>query len=342
MHEKVLVVDDSLMYREILSRGLSLDPNIEIVATAVDAFDARDKILKYEPDIMTCDIEMPKMNGIEFIRQLLPQYPLAVVVVSTVSDAVFDAMSVGAVDFIEKPSANSVEDIKEFIANLIYKVKIAVTANINISEDKTIDKTINYSKDTDVKKESNFHKVIAIGASTGGTEAISSILKLLPTSSPGIVIAQHIPPRFSTMFANRLNDNTKFIVKEAKTGDLIEPGKVLVAPGNKHMRVKKQGKHYKVECFDSDKVNGHRPSVDVLFESVAEEYKENATGVILTGMGYDGAKGLLSMRQKGAKTIGQDKESCVVYGMPQVAHNIGAVEKQVSLEKIPIAIAELL
>lgn len=187
-------------------------------------------------------------------------------------------------------------------------------------EDKSVNNTVN--------------KIIAIGASTGGTEAISSILKALPSTAPGIVIVQHIPPVFSGMFADRLDKTTKFQVKEAETGDLIEPGKVLVAPGNQHMKVIKLGNSYQVKCFRGDKVNGHCPSVDVLFESVAKEAGNKAIGVILTGMGYDGAKGLLAMKHKGAFTIGQDEKSSVVYGMPKVAYEIGAVDKKVSLENI--------
>lgn len=334
---KVLVVDDSIVFREILSRGISSDPNIEVVATASDPFDARDKIIEFEPDVMTCDIEMPKMNGIEFIRRLMPQYPLPVVVVSTVSEAVFDAMNAGAVDFVTKPDIQSVKSVEAFLNELIIKIKIASTANVshwrvnNASQGKVINTNADIS-----------NKIIAIGASTGGTEAIYKVLKLLPPGTPGIVIVQHIPPIFSRMFADRLNNSTQLQVKEAQTGDYVERGRVLIAPGDQHMRIKKVGDKYRVECFKGDKVNGHRPSVDVLFESVAKEAGSNAIGIILTGMGYDGAKGLLSMRKKGARTIGQDEKSSVVYGMPKVAYNIGAVEKQVPLEDIPQVIFSML
>jgi two-component system chemotaxis response regulator CheB len=334
---RVLIVDDSIFFREVLSRGISSDPNIEIVATANDPFDARDKIIQYEPDVMTCDIEMPKMNGIEFIRRLLPQYPLPVVVVSSVSNAVFKAMDAGAVDFVTKPDMKSLVSIENFIRELILKIKIASSANVShLKSHSKLQKII-----ADINADYS-DKVVAIGASTGGTEAISNILKAFSSSMPGIVIVQHIPPVFSRMFAERLNNSTQLFVKEAEVNDFVEAGKVLIAPGDKHMKIKKIGNRYKVNIFQGEKVNGHCPSVDVLFESVAKEYRSNAIGVILTGMGYDGAKGLLSMRRNGARTIGQDEKSCVVYGMPKVAYNIGAVEKQVPLEDIPQTILSML
>lgn len=325
---RVLVLDDSLVFREVLARGISSDVDIEVVAKAVDPFDARDKILEYHPDVMTCDVEMPKMNGIEFLRRLLPQYSLPVIVVSAISDAVFDAMNVGAVDFVTKPNVQSPQSVEIFIKDLISKIKIASNAKVLNTN------TMVYEQPSALKM-TNMQKVIAIGASTGGTEAIFSVLKNLPLKMPGILIVQHIPPLFSRMFAERLNNQTHFTVKEAATGDYIEAGKVLIAPGDQHMSIKKVGERYKIEVFSGDKVNGHCPSVDVLFESVARECKDKAIGIILTGMGYDGAKGLLSMRRKGARTIGQNEASSVVYGMPKVAFDVGAVEKQVPLEKIP-------
>lgn len=326
---KVLIVDDSALFREILSKGLSSDLNIQVVAIASDPFDARDKILKYDPDVMTCDVEMPKMNGIEFIKRLMPQHPLRTIVVSNVSGAVFDALNAGAVDFVRKPDVRSVNSVENFINEMILKIKIASVSNIVKLKVENLDHKIYSSLKTDN------NQIIAIGASTGGTEAIYRILKELPPNLPGIVIVQHIPPDFSRMFAERLNNSTNLKVKEARTGDLIEEGKALVAPGDQHMKIIKRGGRYSVECFEGDKINGHCPSVDVLFESVAKEAGINAIGVILTGMGSDGAKGLLSMRRKGARTIGQDEESAVVYGMPKVAFNIGAVEKQTSLSNIP-------
>lgn len=324
---RVLIVDDSVLFREALSRGISTDPRIEVVAKAVDAFDARDKIIKHKPDVMTCDVRMPKMDGVEFIKRLLPQYHLPVIVVSSASEAVLDALGAGAVEFLAKPDFNSAHETESFINDLIFKIKIAVNANPNAHRRKDGAVVQNDAPGTE--------NIIAFGASTGGTEAIYSILKSFPSNTPGVVIVQHIPPAFSKMFSERLDRQTNLNVKEAETGDYIEKGRVLLAPGDKHMRIKKLGRRYRVECFRAEKVNGHCPSVDVLFDSVAREAGRQAVGVILTGMGNDGAKGLLAMRRVGARTIGQDEKSSVVYGMPRTAYNIGAVEKQVSLEAIP-------
>lgn len=327
---RVLVVDDSLVFREVLARGIGSDPYIEVVGKAKDPFEARDMILEYNPDVMTCDVEMPKMNGIDFIRRLIPQYPIPVVVVSTISNAVFDAMNAGAVDFVTKPDVQSVSSVETFINNLIMKIKIAAVAKIPRVNSSILEGNINertsggYSRD-----------IIAIGASTGGTEAISALLKGLSNNIPGIVIVQHIPAVFSKIFAERLDTTTAFQVKEAETGDYVQQGKVLIAPGDKHMRIKKFGGQYRVECFEGGKVNGHCPSVDILFESLANASGNKAIGIILTGMGYDGAKGLLAMKRKGARTIGQDEKSSVVYGMPKVAFEIGGVDKQTSLSNIP-------
>ena len=334
---RVLVVDDSAVFREILSKGISSDPGIEVVATAKDAFDARDKIIKFIPDVMTCDVEMPKMNGIEFVRQLLPQYPLPVIMVSMVSGIVFDAISAGAVDFVAKPDMGSVNDVGSFIGELISKIKIAASAKVYLSK-----KNMGLRQVYREKSIGKTNKIIAIGASTGGIEAVELVLGALPPNVPGIIIVQHIPSVFSRMFAERLNTSIHLNVKEAQNGDWVERGQVLIAPGDLHTRVKKTGESYRVECFEGEKISGHCPSVDVLFESVAKSAGKNAVGVILTGMGYDGAKGLLAMRRKGARTIGQDEKTSVVYGMPKVAFNIGAVEKQVSLDQIPQTIYDML
>lgn len=334
---RVLVVDDSILFREVLSRGISSDPNIEVVSLACDPFEARDKIIEYKPDVMTCDIEMPKMNGIEFIKRLLPQYFLPVIVVSSANRTVFDAINAGAVDFVAKPDFSSEKSVENFIFEMIEKIKIASSAKISNAKPEYNNQSI---ISANIKTDTN--RIIAIGASTGGTEAIFHVVKSLPANIPGIVIVQHIPPNFSRMFAERLNNSTSLNVKEARTGDFVEKGSVLVAPGDQHMKIVRVGDSYKVHCYKGDKVNGHCPSVDVLFESVAREAGQNAIGVILTGMGYDGAKGLLSMRRKGARTIGQDEASSVVYGMPKVAFNIGAVEKQASLGNIAQLIYNML
>ena len=334
---KVLIVDDSILFREFLSMAISPDSDIEVVATAKDAFDAKEKLLQYQPDVMICDVEMPKMNGIEFIRRLIPQFPIPVIVVSSVSKQVFEALNAGAVDFVPKPDFAIFKSVQDFVIEMTEKIKVASSAKIVQSKPRSGD--IVLTKETD---SISADKIIAIGASTGGTEAILKILKDLPSTSPGIVVVQHIPPVFSAMFAERLNNSTNLNVKEAKTGDYVEQGKVLVAPGDKHMRIKKEGSRYMVECFDGERVNGHRPSVDVLFESVAKEAGKAAIGVILTGMGHDGAKGLLAMKKSGAYTIGQDESSSIVYGMPRSAYNLGAVDAQLPLDRIAMSILEYL
>lgn len=325
---RVLIVDDSVVFREVLSRGISTDEGIEVVATAFDAYDARDKIIEHHPDVMILDIEMPRMNGIEFLQKLLPQYPMRVIVTSSANNFVFDALKSGAVDFVPKPGSDTGTNMKSYINELIIKIKTASIAKLLNSKKESVTK-----KDHDLI-EADKNKIIAIGASTGGTEAIIQVLKTLSRDVPGIVITQHMPPVFTKMYAQRLNKLLCFDVKEAEDGDVIKPGCVLIAPGDYHMTVKKIGPTYKVKCTEGERVNGHCPSVDVLFESVAKEVGSNAIGVILTGMGSDGAKGLLEMRKSGARTIGQNESSCVVYGMPKVAYNIGAVEKQADLEDI--------
>ncbi len=332
---KVLIVDDSPVFREILSRGLATDPQIEVVGKAVDPFDARDKILALNPDILTCDIEMPRMNGIEFIRKLLAQYPIPVIVVSSVSDAVFDAMSAGAVEFVTKPDESSPKGVQAIVTELIAKIKIASKATVR-------QRTLPQSNIKETQAAFDDKKVIAIGASTGGTEAILRVLKPLPAQIPGIVIVQHIPPVFSAMFAQRMNTLTSLNVKEAENGDFLETGRVLIAPGDRHMQIRKLGTRYKVEVFEGERVNGHCPSVDVLFDSMAKQCGENAVGILLTGMGHDGARGLLNMRKSGAFTMGQDEKSSIVYGMPKIAFEIGAVNKQLSLDSIPQELVQFL
>ncbi|WP_010252721.1 protein-glutamate methylesterase/protein-glutamine glutaminase [Acetivibrio cellulolyticus] len=334
---KVLIVDDSILFRETLAKGIGQDAAIEVVGTAADPYSARDKIIEYEPDVMTLDVEMPKMSGIEFLRRLMPQYPIPVVVVSAVSDNVFNALNAGAVDFVTKPNVSSQMSMQSFINELIIKVKIASTAKVGRWK---FEAPINRELTRSDRQQTD--KILAIGASTGGTEAIYSVLKSMPKDIPGTVIVQHMPPVFTRMYSERLNNSCLMEVKEAETGDRVLPGRVLIAPGDFQMRLKKVGNIYMVECFKGEKVNGHCPSVDVLFESVARVAGRNAVGVILTGMGGDGAKGLLAMRKSGARTIGQDEQSCVVYGMPRVAYEIGAVEKQVTLDSVSNTIFSML
>ncbi|MBD5463385.1 MAG: chemotaxis response regulator protein-glutamate methylesterase [Lachnospiraceae bacterium] len=327
---KVLVVEDSIVFRELLVQNLNKDPAIRVVATARDPFEARDAILTHKPDVMTLDVELPRMSGIEFLRKLMPQYPLPVVVISSLSEKVFDAMNAGAVDFVAKPAVSNRAQLEDFIRNeLLVKIKIASTAKIS-----NIKKVVMNQEQQHLNVKAN-NLIVAIGASTGGTEAIFEVAKDFGTDIPGVVVVQHMPPGFTSMYAKRLNDQCRIQVKEAETGDRVLPGRMLIAPGgDRHMRLLKVNGVYQVECKAGPRVNGHCPSVDVLFDSVAKSAGANAVGIILTGMGGDGAKGLLEMRRAGARTIGQDESTCVVYGMPKVAYDIGAVERQEKLGDI--------
>ncbi len=328
---RVLVVEDSIVFRELLVQNLNRDPAIQVVATAKDPFEARDAILAYKPDVMTLDVELPRMSGIEFLRKLMPQYPLPVVVISSLSDKVFDALNAGAVDFVAKPSVSNRMQLEDFIRNeLLVKIKIASTAKIS-----NIKKVVMAHEQQQLSVKGK-NLLVAIGASTGGTEAIFSVVKEYGTDIPGIVVVQHMPPGFTAMYAKRLNDQCRIQVKEAQTGDRVMPGHMLIAPGgDMHMQLVKVNGGYQVEIKKGPKVNGHCPSVDVLFDSVARSAGSSALGIILTGMGGDGAKGLLAMRRAGARTIGQDESTCVVYGMPKVAYDLGAVEYQEKLTDIP-------
>lgn len=325
---RVLVVEDSVVFRELLVKYLNQDPAITVVAAAKDAFEARDAIIKYKPDVMTLDIELPRMSGLEFLKKLMPQYPLPVVVISSLSDKVFDALNAGAVDFVAKPTGVSRDQLENFVKNeLPVKVKVASIAKVSSRKTAVVPST-NQPLSND-----NKDLIVAIGASTGGTEAIATVIREFGKDIPGVVIVQHMPAGFTDMYAKRLNATSQVAVKEAKTGDLVIPGQVLIAPGgDAHMQLVKVNGNYQVVVKQGPKVNGHCPSVDVLFDSVAEIAKDRAVGIILTGMGGDGAKGLLAMRNAGARTIGQDKSTCVVYGMPKVAYDLGAVEYQ---EKLP-------
>ena len=328
---KVLVVEDSMVFREILVQNLNKDAEIQVVAVAKDPFEARDAILKYRPDVMTLDVELPRMSGIEFLRKLMPQYPIPVVVISALSDKVFEALNAGAVDFVAKPVNASRQQIEDFIHNeLNVKVKIAAAAQMGNVRKPRLMQTQQHAAPL---KDNGL--IVAIGASTGGTEAIFSVVKNFGPDIPGVVIVQHMPPGFTEMYAKRLDNQCRVRVKEACTGDRVMRGQVLIAPGgDRHMRLVKVNGVYQVECRPGPKVNGHCPSVDELFYSVANTAGSRALGIILTGMGGDGAKGLLAMRKAGAETIGQDESTCVVYGMPKVAYDIGAVKHQVRLDDL--------
>ena len=329
---RVLVVEDSLFFRELLVKHLNNDPEIEVVASAGDPFEARDMIVKHKPDVMTLDIEMPRMSGLEFLRKLMPQYPMPVVMLSSLSEKVFDALNAGAVDFVVKPAMSDHKKLEELlVCDLPAKIKAASVAKLGVAKRGVVPvlaETVNASLNTK-------DYVVAIGASTGGTEAIATVLKEFGPDIPGTIIVQHMPAGFTQMYANRLNDQCRVTVKEAKDGDKLIPGQVLIAPGgDNQLRVVKSNGAYQVEIKPGPKVSGHCPSVDVLFESVAKSVRNRAIGIILTGMGGDGAKGLWEMRKAGAHTIGQDESTCVVYGMPKAAFDMGAVEYQEKINDI--------
>ncbi len=322
---KVLITDDSLLFRNILKQELSKDSLIEIVGMAVDPIDAQEKIYQLKPDIVTLDVEMPKMNGITFLKKLMKESPIKVVLVSSLNISVFDALDAGAVDFVKKPDMGIQNELNSFFLELRSKIKIAHIARLRTNIPMNIEKLPISS----IKLETlSTQKIIAIGASTGGTEATLEILKKLPKEVPGILVTQHMPPGFTKMYADRLNRICQMEVREAVNGDRLTNGLALIAPGDKQMRLAKDAKGYFVRCLEGEKVSGHCPSVDVLFESVAKAAGKNSIGIILTGMGKDGANGLLNMRKEGAYTIGQDQGSCVVYGMPKVAFEIDAVQIQ--------------
>ena len=343
---RVLVIDDSSLVRNILSSGLNKDPGIEVVGSAPDPFIARDKIVELKPDVLTLDVEMPRMDGVEFLRRFMPQYPLPVVMVSSLTQRgkqiTIEALEAGAVDFVSKPTADLASGLEGMITELCTKVKIASTANVSHWKNKrallpsqrelTAPKALAESTD----------KVIAIGASTGGTEAIKNVISRLPSMTPGIVIVQHMPAGFTTMFADRLNSTCAMLVKEAETGDRVMAGRVLIAPGEKQLKITRSGGFYKVHCQPGEKVSGHCPSVDVMMKSVADHVGKNAIGVMLTGMGADGANSMAEMRQAGARTMAQDEKSCVVFGMPNEAFKRGGAERLVPLDNIASEILKIL
>lgn len=325
---RIMVVDDSPLFRSTLEQRLGARTRFEVCATAADPIEAMQKIKVYKPDVVTMDVEMPKMNGIDFIKKLMPTNPVPVVVVTSLPMNAFDALQAGAVDFVRKPVVNNPADLNHFINDLSSKISVAATAKVSRSPTNAVIHAL-----ASLRRPID-DMVIAIGASTGGTEAILQVVRDLPATMPGIVIVQHIPPVFSKMYAQRLDGICKMRVKEASHGDRVERGKIIIGAGEFHLRLARDSQGYYVKSEQGPRVSGHCPSVDVLFDSVAQTAKNRAVGVILTGMGSDGAKGLLNMSKAGAYTIGQDQASCVVYGMPMMAYKMGAVKKQLPLDQI--------
>ena len=327
---RVLVVDDSAVVRQIFSRELAKDPEIEVVGAAPDPFVARDLIVQRKPDVLTLDLEMPRMDGITFLRKLMHYYPLPVVVVSSLTPAggelAMEALAAGAVDVMCKPGAAFT--VGNMAAQLVEKVKAASHVDLK----RRVQQRAAQPPPPPRALSRTTNQVLAIGASTGGTVALEAILKAFPVNAPGIVITQHMPEMFTKYFADRLNQVAQLEVREAVEDDSVVPGVALIAPGNKHLLLKRSGARYHVSVRDGPRVNRHRPSVDVMFRSVAQAAGRNAVGVILTGMGGDGAQGLLEMRKAGAHTLAQDEASCVVFGMPKVAIELGAAEHVVGLD----------
>jgi len=336
---KVLVIDDSVIFRRVLATAVESDDRLELIGTASDAFKAVEIIEKIIPDVITLDIEMPMMDGLTFLQKLMKQHPIPVIIVSSITkgnrEICLDAYHKGAIDIINKPTKlKSDTNLYEFYAFLCEKIIGASQANVR-QKQKLLFDLENMRHDVFTPTEKSFDEIIAIGASAGGTTAIEYILRRIPKEMPGIVITQHMPQGFTKLFANRLNDICDLEVIEAKDNDMVVPGRVLIAPGNRHMVVNGNMRICKVNITETEPVNRHRPSVDVLFDSVAAIAKNKATGILLTGMGGDGAKGLLKMKNAGAHTIVQDKDSCIVYGMPYQAFLLNAHEKELSLHEIP-------
>ena len=347
---RVLIVDDSALIRKVLTEILSSDPDIEVIGTANDPLIARDKIKLLSPDVITLDVEMPNMDGITFLKNLMRLRPMPVVMISTLTDAgaavTLQALELGAVDYISKPKIDVNVAIKDYSDEIIEKVKMASQVSRDLltkkyewaSERAKTDQQSTEHAISELQSAGEFlnttDKIIAIGSSTGGTEAVKDVLLGLPPNVAGIVVAQHIPITFSEPFAQRLNDTTQLTVTQAKNGDLIMPGRVYIAPGDKHLVVNKSGAKYYCKLENGSEVNRHKPSVDVLFNSVAKCAGPNAMGIMLTGMGADGAKGMLEMKQHGSFNVAQDEKTSVVWGMPGAAVKLDAVEKVMPLNKI--------
>ena len=355
MTTRVLIVDDSALVRKMLTGILDADRSIQVVGTAADPFAARDKIKQLNPDVLTLDVEMPKMDGLTFLRNLMRLRPMPVVMVSSLTakgaEVTLEALDLGAVDFVSKPKIDLSHGLQHYAEEIIHKVKVAAGAKLREFESKPF----NYRevapklsadavlRQTNVRRPfKTTDRVIAIGASTGGTEAIKEVLQQLPPDTPGMVIAQHIPETFSAAFAKRMNSASPMTVSEARDGNQFLPGHVYIAPGDRHLMVTRDGARYLCKLSDGPAVNRHRPSVDVLFRSMAQNVGSNAIGVILTGMGADGAAGLKEMQNAGAPTMVQDERTSVVWGMPGAAVKLEAADQVVPLDSVPAKLGYLL
>jgi two-component system chemotaxis response regulator CheB len=332
---RVLIVDDSSIVRQVLTRELSRQPGIQVVGAAPDPFVARDMILQHKPDVVTLDIEMPRMDGLSFLRKLMKYHPIPVIVVSSVaakgSEMAIACLESGAIDVVPKPNESySIGDVALRLADII---RDAPRVNLQ-SRQSTAPVAHRPPLQGSVALAETTHKVVALGASTGGTEALRVVLEALTKQCPGIVMTQHMPEGFTASFARRLNELCDIEVKEAADGDWVVPGKALLAPGNRHLKLDRDGARYVVRVVDGPKVSRHKPSVDVLFESVARVAGKNALGVIMTGMGHDGAQGMLAMHKAGAVTIAQDEASCIVFGMPKEAIKLGGAQHVLPLNAI--------
>jgi len=343
---RVLIVDDSALVRQVLTSVLESSKDIEVVGAARDPIDAREKIKQLNPDVLTLDVEMPKMDGVTFLKNLMRLRPMPVVMISTLTEAgadiTLEALEVGAIDFVAKPKIDVKDALEDYTAEIIEKVKVAAKAKVReykgsvdkLKPGKKLDAGAVLEKKTGNIRFKTTDKIVAIGASTGGTEAIKEVLESLPANAPGIVISQHIPIAFSKAFTDRMNRTCQLTVCEPYDGQKIVPGHVYIAPGDMHLIVERNGAEYVCKLNDGPAVNRHKPSVDVMFRSVAQNVGPNAMGVMLTGMGADGAQGMLEMKQQGAYNISQDEDSCVVWGMPGAAVKLGAVDKEFNLSHI--------
>ncbi len=341
---KVLVVDDSALVRNLLSEIVRGSPDMQLVGAAPDAFVARDMVNQFSPNVITLDIEMPRMDGLAFLEKLMAARPTPVVMISTLTEegaeATLRALELGAVDFIPKPKLGVSSGIREYAEIIIEKIRAAAGVKVKPLIKKHRPEITEDQKILNPAGLQSTEKIIAIGASTGGTEAIKDLLVQLPAAVPGIVMTQHMPPGFTRTYAERLNKTTRLHVVEAKGGERILPGHAFLAPGGYHLVVVRSGADYRVKLSDAEPVHRHRPAVDVMMESVAQVGGKNVIGVLLTGMGKDGAKGMLDIRNRGGYTIAQDEASCVVYGMPKEAVAVGGVDQIVALDKMGQALLD--